>query len=212
MKHDRIGETEEQAPRPASYIAELRRPAPVAAMRGTGGVIAFPAAAPVASVATCELLAETAVTYAGAEAADRAERAANDALKMAPSLLATEDEPGRLAVANAMVLTGDAFVLLSDMERAAEAFEIAVTAFDALGDLGGAARARFGLSTVLRDLRDPRARAVLEDAGELFEEAGDQTTVLVIDRLLREMRTDFEETPRSFHSSHRMFRVHPTRT
>lgn len=194
VKEDRIEEAARQS-RTESYVAELQRPATV---------VPFPAPA---SAATCELLAETALEMARAGEGRRARRAAHDARQMATSL--RQDEQ----VAGAMLMTGDAFVLLTEMHLAAECFTIAAVAYDGARHLIGAARARFGLATTLRELHDPLARAVLEDAGELYEEIGDQVTAHAIDRLLREMQADFEESPRSFHSSSsRILRVVPSPT
>jgi hypothetical protein len=47
---------------------------------------------------------------------------------------------------------------------------------------------------------EPAARGILEDAGDLFEDLGDEPTVRAIDLTLREVQNDFEESPRSFHA------------
>lgn len=191
VKEDRIEDAARES-RIESYVAELRRPATVVALPGP------------ASAARCELLAETALELARAGEGGRARRAVLDARQMGTSLLEGGHDK---RVAGAMIMAGDTFVLLSEMVLAAECFTLAAVAYDGLRSLLGAARARFGLATALRELGDPRARPVLEDAGELYEEIGDQVSAHAIDRLLREMQADFEESPESFHSSSRILRV-----
>ena len=67
--------------------------------------------------------------------------------------------------------------------------------------LRSAAQARVGLARALFMLGDASSRAILEDAGTIFEEIGDDEAVHAIDRELREMQATLEESPRSFHSA-----------
>lgn len=103
--------------------------------------------------------------------------------------------------ADAALTKGEALLVLGESHRAKACFEMAVRFFDEAQDLRRAARARLGLAKVLFVLEDPANRAVLEDAGELYEEIGDEETARVIDRELRRIQADFEESPRSFHAS-----------
>jgi hypothetical protein len=66
------------------------------------------------------------------------------------------------------------------------------------GDRTAAAMALRALGDRLFERRDPAARAVLEDAGSLFEELGDEKAVLEIDQALRALADEIEESPRSF--------------
>jgi hypothetical protein len=104
------------------------------------------------------------------------------------------------ASASASMLFGQALLGLSEAHRARERFEVAAAIYDELRDVAAAARARVGLARALVMLRDPSARAVLEDAGTLYEELGDEEAVLSIDLELRQGAADFEESPRSFHA------------
>jgi hypothetical protein len=200
VNEDRV--EEEASVRAESYIAELRRPR---------AVVVLPTRPP-ATLANCEALSQNAFELASAGEADRARRAAGDALAIASALRHGVAATMRANVARAMLVNGAASLLLSEMHRAAESFELAKAFYDVLLDLRGAARARFGLARALRELHDPRARAVFEDAGEIFEALDDRTTVREIDRLLREMQAEIDESPRSFHSSGplRLVRDRPT--
>jgi len=94
--------------------------------------------------------------------------------------------------------------MLHEAHRAKERLEIAVECFDGIGAQAESAKARFVLAKALLLLRDPSSRAVFEDAGTIFEELGDEDSVLAIDRCLREAEADFEdESPRSFCAGHR---------
>jgi hypothetical protein len=159
------------------------------------------------SVTTCVSLAKDALSLAKAEEDGRSRRAALDAFSMAPPLLESATRSDRSALASAMLITGEAFFLLSEAKRARECFELAAEVFDGVDDVANGARSRFGLGKALRDLQDPRARAVLEDACELFEEAGDDAGVCRADRLLREMALELD-APRSFHAASGVLRVH----
>lgn len=102
--------------------------------------------------------------------------------------------------ARAALTTGEALLMLHEAHRAKGCFAIATRFFDTERDLPRAARARVGLAKALLALHDPSARPVLEDAGEIFEDIGDDQAVLAIDFALRQAQADFEESPRSFHA------------
>lgn len=93
---------------------------------------------------------------------------------------------------------GDVLLSLSEAHRARERFEAAAGFFDEQGDLEAAARAKVGLARAMTMLRDPVGRAVLEDAGTLFEEIGDEEAVRLIDVELRELTAGLEESQASF--------------
>ena len=86
------------------------------------------------------------------------------------------------------------------LEQAGERFQAAARAYDALGDAAGGARALLGLGRVLLGLEDPGCREVLEDAGTLLEDLGDEVAVREVDGLLRIAERSIDESPRSFHA------------
>lgn len=186
-----------QPPRRSSYpqsdIHEIARPATVI---GLPTRAAFPT--------TCELLAKMALEHATGGEQALARRAAEDALLMIESLSDGRRQSDRAMAANAALTTGNALLLLHEAHRAKTCFEIATRFFDGERDLARAAEARVGIAKALLALHDPAARAVLEDAGELFEDIGDQRAARAIDFALRQAEADFEESPRSFHASHSM--------
>ena len=160
-------------------------------------VLAMPyAAAP----ATCELLATMALDHAMDGEQLLARRAAEDSMLMIESLAKSARSSDRATAARAALTTGEALLLLHEVHRAKDCFEIATRSFDVERDLPNAAQARVGLAKALLALHDPSARAVLEDAGEIFEDIGDAQAVLAIDFALRQAQVDFEESPRSFHA------------
>lgn len=77
--------------------------------------------------------------------------------------------------------------------------EATIRACDEAGDRRGAAEARLALgSMMLEEAADPRARTLLEDAGVLFEELGDETRASLAMARLEEALAVIEESPRSF--------------
>ena len=78
------------------------------------------------------------------------------------------------------------------------------TADEALALFGDAhhpltiARASLDLGEALVMLGDPTCRELLEDAGTLFEDMGDEERVRRVDALLRTACAGIEESPRSF--------------
>ena len=153
-----------------------------------------------ASPTTCELLATMALDHAIDGDQLLARRAAEDSMLMIESLASGARRADRVTAARAALTTGEALLLLHEAHRAKDCFEIARRFFDVERDLPRAAQARVGLAKALLALHDPSARAVLEDAGEIFEDIGNDEAVLAIDFALRQAQVDFEESPRSFHA------------
>ena len=107
--------------------------------------------------------------------------------------LAGADAERAFGLAGSLLAAGEA-------HRAKAQLELAVALFDASGRAREGAKARRALAHALRRLGDPSARAVLEDAGTMFEGLGDEDAVVAIDRELRELEAEVEESPRSFHA------------
>jgi hypothetical protein len=145
---------------------------------------------------TARLLAQMALEHVAGHEIDNARRAAEDAALVVDGI---ED---RKAAAEVSLLLGEAFVHLHEAHRAKERLCLAASVFDEAGDLPDAARARFALGHAMLLLRDPAARAVLEDAGTIYEELGNEEAVLSIDRALRDAEAAFEESPGSFSACH----------
>lgn len=130
-----------------------------------------------------------------------ARRAAEDSLLVIEQLAEGRRESDRATAASAALISGDAFLQLHEAHRAKSCFEFAARQFDRMNDVARAAEARVGLAKALLTLRDPSARAILEDAGELFEELGEDTRAREIDLQLRQAQAELEcESPRSFHA------------
>lgn len=148
---------------------------------------------------SARLLATMAVEHVADQEMDHARRATEDAL------LVVDDVKDTRTLGEVSLLLGEALVSLHEAHRAMERLEVAVDCFDEIGAKAEGAKARFILAKAMLLLRDPAARAVLEDAGTLFEEIGDEEAVLAIDRALREAEADFatDESPRSFCTTHR---------
>ncbi len=186
---DRRPET--RASRPESAVFQIRRPATVFALPG-------PLARPTGRPLGCEALATMALDHALANEHLLARRAADEALATIETLASHRDQRG--AVARSAHTLGEAFLALHEALRARHSFELAIRIFDIESDMSRAADARVGLAKALLALRDPSARAVLEDAGDIFEDIGDEKAALAIDFALRQAEADFEESPRSFHA------------
>lgn len=172
-----------------SDIVEIRRPAEV---------VAFPKSDVRPPPLGCDLLATIALDHARANEHVLARRAAEDALAKLESL--ASDRARRATAARAALLVGEAYLLVHDAHRAKSCFELAMRIADVEGDLAHAAQARVGLGKALLALHDPSARALLEDAGDIFEDIGDDKAALAIDVALRHAQAEFEESPRSFHA------------
>lgn len=106
--------------------------------------------------------------------------------------------------AHAAIALGEALLVAHDAHRAKTRFADALRVLEAEADLPGSARAMLGLARALQMLGDTAARAALEDAGLLYEDLGDDATARAIDRDLRALEAEIEESPRSFSSSHRI--------
>lgn len=153
------------------------------------------------SPSAVHVLAEIALEQLAAGHHEAARRVTEDAL----GLLRTTAGRDRIAAAHASLLVGNALLGLHEAHRAKAAFEEAAASFDDVDptpvSLRSAAQARVGLARALFMLGDASSRAILEDAGTIFEEIGDDEAVHAIDRELREMQATLEESPRSFHSA-----------
>lgn len=164
------------------------------------------------SPSACELLAASALEHVKALVESRssldlgeggsrvAVQRVDDARALVEGLLRSRSSRERTSATRAALLIGDALLLLSEAEHAKALFELAMNGLDDADDLHAAAGVRVGLAKALHQLRDPRARSVLEDAGELFEEMGDEVVTRSIDSTLRVVQRDIAESPRSFHA------------
>jgi hypothetical protein len=175
-----------------SDIVEIRTtprggPPSVPSVRSFPSFAGFPRAA--------RTLAEAARDHFAAGEMTDARRAAEDALLVIDTIGNARD------VGEVSLVLGDVLLGLYEGHRARERFAAAVVAFDEKNDLASAARARLGLARAMLMLRDPAARTVLEDAGTIFEELGDEPQVLAVDRALREADADLEGCPTSLHVS-----------
>jgi hypothetical protein len=173
---------------------------------GLDPIVSVPAMPMTAWPETCEALASLALEHATAGDHVLAGRAARDAMLMLDSLLGEptmrqDRSHGLYVAAGAALTTGEALLLLREAHRAKACFTTAARIFDGLQDLRKAADARVALAKALLVLHDPSARAVLEDAGELYEELDDQEAVRAIDFALRQANAEFAESPRSFHAT-----------
>jgi hypothetical protein len=180
-----------------SDIREIRQDADVIPLplgeRPTASLMPY-----AASAMTCRLLAKMALDHARAAEHALGRSAGEDALLLIETL-AEGGQGDRGAAAHASMATGEAFTLLHEIHRARDCFEIAVRLFDGARDIAHAARARVALADALLALHDASARAVLEDAGELYEDIGDESSARAIDMALRQAQAELEESPRSFH-------------
>ncbi len=90
------------------------------------------------------------------------------------------------------------YARLGDQGAARRAADEALAMFGEAYDPPTIARASLDLGEALVLLGDPTCRELLEDAGTLFEDMGDEEAVLRVDRLLRTAEATIEESPRSF--------------
>lgn len=137
-----------------------------------------------------QALAELAAQHAEHGRAFEARHLAYDAL----ALIGDAEAP------EAQLVLGETLLALHEPRRAEALFEAALAAFERADVMRSAARARLGLGRALRDIGDPRSRVELEDAGTLFEDLGDEPATLMVDRMLREVAAETDESPRSFHA------------
>jgi tetratricopeptide (TPR) repeat protein len=150
------------------------------------------------AVDSARALAELAIERATHRDPQTARNAVEDALL----LLDAADDPA--AAARIWILLGDALLVLSEARRAQERFEAAFVVLDAQKDVADRARALYGTARALQMLGDASARTAYEEAGDLYEDLGDERMVRAIDRELRAIAADIEESPRSFQSSSRI--------
>lgn len=85
-----------------------------------------------------------------------------------------------------------------DAQQAHLTLDDAQSLLDEIDDSRTLAEARFAIGCALLALAEPSARVMLEDAGTLFEELGDDEAVMRVDAALREAEATIEESPRSF--------------
>lgn len=90
------------------------------------------------------------------------------------------------------------YARLGELDAARRAADEALSMFGHAHDAPTIARASLDLGEALVALGDPTCRELLEDAGTLFEDMGDEEAVLRVDRLLRTAQATIEESPRSF--------------
>jgi hypothetical protein len=147
--------------------------------------------------ARVELLAAAASrAFSRGEVGD-AHRAAKRALAVLGTL---EDDP---ALAPAELVVGRCLVGLGAPHQALLVLDAAIRHADACGDPRTQARALEALGHALWSLGDPACREVLEDAGTIFEELGEEAAVRSIDSLLRDVSLLVEESPGSFQAGAR---------
>lgn len=90
------------------------------------------------------------------------------------------------------------YARLGEVDAARRAADEALAMFESAYDPATIARASLDLGEALVVLGDPTCRELLEDAGTLFEDLGDEEAVIRVDRLLRTAQATIEESPRSF--------------
>ena len=135
-------------------------------------------------------------------AVHRDHETARNAIADALVVLDAADDPS--SAARIWIVLGEALLSLYEARRAQERFAAALVVLDPTDDVAGRARALLGIGRALHMLADPAARTAYEQAGDLFEDIGDEATVRWIDRELRAIEAVMEESPRSFSSSPRI--------
>jgi tetratricopeptide (TPR) repeat protein len=135
-------------------------------------------------------------------AMDRDHETARNAIADALVVLDAADDPP--SAAGVWIVLGEALLALYEGRRAQERFAAALVVLDPTNDVAGRARALLGIGRALHMLGDPAARTAYEQAGDLYEDIGDDAAVRWIDRELRAIEAVIEESPRSFSSSPRI--------
>ena len=138
------------------------------------------------------ILTEVAVHHVVLEEPDLARQVANEALSLV-DLVESPTLRGELSL-----VLGEVLLESGEPERARARFEVAMGVFDDRGLRGAAARARVGLARAMARVKDPAARAVLEDAGTAFEDDGDDAAARAVDVELRALAADLGAGPASF--------------
>lgn len=90
-----------------------------------------------------------------------------------------------------------------NLDAARQAADEALAGFGDATDASAIARASVDLGEALVILGDPTCREILEDAGTLFEDLGDDEGIARVDQLLRAAQATIEESPRSFQARRR---------
>lgn len=148
--------------------------------------------------ATAQTMADLALESVAAGDLAAARSFADDAA----ILLAPVDPAETVEAAGAFLALGHAMVAVSEAHQAQRAYEDAILAFEKAGERDGAAHARLGLAHALLELHDPSSRIVLEDAGAIFEELGDEEMMGAVDACIRDAEARFSSSPRSFASAY----------
>jgi hypothetical protein len=91
------------------------------------------------------------------------------------------------------------YARLGEIDAARQAADEALSAFADVTNPVALARASLDLGEALIVLGDPTCREILEDAGTLFEDLGDEDGIRRVDTLLRTADASIEQSPRSFH-------------
>ena len=137
------------------------------------------------------VLVETAVHHVVVRELDAAHRAAHDALLLVDLVESeSESESESDTFGELSLVLGEVLLEVFEAERARQRFEAAIAVFERRGDVRGVARGRVGLARAMAAVRDPVACAVLEDAGTVFEDLGEEELVRAIDLELREVSAE----------------------
>lgn len=144
--------------------------------------------------ATARTMADLALESAVAGDLAAARSFAEDA-----AVLLSPVDPGETPEAgDAFLALGHAMLATSEVHQARSAYEDAIVAFERAEDRRCVAHARLGLAHALLELHDPSSRVVLEDAGAVFEDLGDQAMIASVDACIRDAEARFSSSPRSF--------------
>ncbi len=188
----------------SSEIVEIRRAMPSSSVAVASDALddeIVPSTMPTGGWARMAgVLTEMALHHVVVGERDAARRAAVDALLLIDMI---EEEVAR---AELCLTLGEVLLEIHEAHRARERFEAAIATFDERKLLASAAQARVGLARALTMLKDPVARAILEDAGTAFEELGNDAAARAIDVELREVEAELEESPRSFQATSATYR------
>lgn len=90
------------------------------------------------------------------------------------------------------------YARVGELDAARRAADEALRAFGDASDARVIAQASLDLGEALVLLGDPTSREILEDAGTLLEDVGDEDGIRRVDVLLRAAQATIEESPRSF--------------
>lgn len=107
-------------------------------------------------------------------------------------------ESGSDRVLGAIAAMAVGYARVGDLDAARRTADEALAAFGDASDPSAIATASLDLGEALVVLGDPTCRELLEDAGTLFEDIGDEDGIRRVDALLRTAQATIEESPRSF--------------